>query len=139
MTASLQLTLRIASNSWLVPLSNEVATSCFIKRAFCTSRRGWACPALVVCPWHGTRAGQAQPLRDMLRPRRAVHSTAEHPFDKSQQAALSCPGLIVLADGCRLLITNRTHASIKPCFAFRVDAGSGAGDADTQARAALRE
>jgi hypothetical protein len=28
------------------------------------SRRGWACPALVICPWCGTGAGQAQPLRD---------------------------------------------------------------------------
>jgi hypothetical protein len=28
-------------------------------------RRGWACPALVVFPWCGTGAGQAQPLRNV--------------------------------------------------------------------------
>src|SRR5208283_691927 len=32
------------------------------------SRTGWACPALVVCPWCETGAGQAQPVRDAQIP-----------------------------------------------------------------------
>ena len=61
------------------------------------SRRGWACPALVVRPWRRTRAGQAQPLRDarnVCKKTRTYATAMRTAFAGPRiSLALWCPGI----------------------------------------------
>ena len=61
------------------------------------SRRGWACPALVVRPWRRTRAGQAQPLRDARnvcqKNKNLRYGDADRLCRSADLLALWCPGI----------------------------------------------
>jgi hypothetical protein len=57
---------RLPQHTWsgLHHVALQYRKSLFFGQGFWASRGGWVCPAPVVCLCHGTRAAQAEPLRD---------------------------------------------------------------------------